>query len=99
MRPARTSETICSVSTKATSLWISLQCMPFCRASLSCETVIQSIWYRVLYIPLDGLIYVLHCFTKTTNQTPQKEIETAAKGLQLVRQEIAKRKKEAKHEK
>jgi phage-related protein len=56
-------------------------------------------WYRVLYIPLEGLIYVLHCFTKTSNQTPQKEIETAGKRLQIVRQEIAKRKKEAKHEK
>jgi phage-related protein len=56
-------------------------------------------WYRVLYIPLEGLIYVLRCFTKKTNQTPQKEIETAAKRLQLLRQEIAKRKKEAKHEK
>jgi phage-related protein len=56
-------------------------------------------WYRVLYIPLEGLIYVLHGFTKTTNQTPQKEIETAGKRLQLLRQELAKRKKEAKHEK
>jgi phage-related protein len=56
-------------------------------------------WYRVLYIPLEGLIYVLHGFTKTTNQTPQKEIEAAGKRLQLLRQEIAKQKKEAKHEK
>ena len=56
-------------------------------------------WYRVLYIPLEGLIYVLHCFTKKTNQTPPKEIETAGKRLQLLRQEVARRKKEAKHEK
>jgi phage-related protein len=56
-------------------------------------------WYRDLYVPIEGLIYVLHCFTKTTNQTPQNEIETARKRLQLLRQEIAKRKKEAKHEK
>ena len=56
-------------------------------------------WYRVLYIPLDGLIYVLHCFTKKTNQTPQKDIETARKRLQLLRQQVARRKKEAKHEK
>lgn len=47
---------------------------------------------------MEGLIYVLHCFRKTTNQTPQKEIETAGKRLQLLRQEIAKRKKGAKHE-
>lgn len=56
-------------------------------------------WYRVLYIPLEGLIYVLHCFTKKTSQTPQKEIETAAKRLQVVRQDVAKRKKEGKREK
>jgi phage-related protein len=56
-------------------------------------------WYRVFYIPLEGLIYVLHCFTKTSNQTPQREIETAGKRLQLLKQEIAKRKKEARHEK
>ena len=55
-------------------------------------------WYRVLYIPLEGLVYVLHCFTKTTNQTPQKEIETARKRLRLLRQEIARRRKEAEHE-
>ena len=56
-------------------------------------------WYRVLYIPLEGLIYVLHCFTKKTNQTPQKEIETAGQRLQLVRQEVTRWKKGAKHEK
>ncbi|HEV3481804.1 MAG TPA: type II toxin-antitoxin system RelE/ParE family toxin [Candidatus Acidoferrales bacterium] len=55
-------------------------------------------WYRVLYIALEGLIYVLHCFTKKTSQTPHKEIETAGRRLQLVRQEVARRKKEAKHE-
>jgi phage-related protein len=56
-------------------------------------------WYRVLYIPLEGLIYVLHCFTKKTNQTPHKEIEATGKRLQLVRQAVAKRKKGAKHKK
>ena len=56
-------------------------------------------WYRVLYITLDGLIYVLHCFTKKTNQTPQKDIETARKRLQLLKLGVARRKKEAKHEK
>ena len=56
-------------------------------------------WYRVLYIPLEGLIYVLHCFTKKTKQTALKEIETARDRLRFLRQEIAKRKKEAKHEK
>jgi phage-related protein len=35
---------------------------------------------------------------KKTNQTPSKEIATAGKRLQLLRQEIARRKKEAKHE-
>jgi phage-related protein len=56
-------------------------------------------WYRVLYIPLEDLIYVLHCFIKKTNQTPQKEIETAGRRLQLLRRELAARRKGAKHEK
>jgi phage-related protein len=56
-------------------------------------------WYRVLYVPMEGLIYVLHCFTKKTNQTPRKEIETARKRLQAVRLGVARRKKEAGHEK
>jgi phage-related protein len=44
-------------------------------------------------------MYVLHCFTKKTKQTPQKEIETARRCLRLVRKQVAKRKKEGKHEK
>ncbi len=55
-------------------------------------------WYRVLYIRLQGLIYVLHCFTKTTNRTAQEDIEIAGERLQLVRQEIARQKKEGQHE-
>lgn len=50
-------------------------------------------WYRVFYIPLEGSIYVLHCFVKKTNQTSRKEIETAGKRLQLLRHELATRKK------
>ncbi|HEY6466494.1 MAG TPA: type II toxin-antitoxin system RelE/ParE family toxin, partial [Candidatus Acidoferrales bacterium] len=34
-------------------------------------------WYRVLYTHLGGFVYVLHCFTKTTNQTAQSDINIA----------------------
>jgi phage-related protein len=53
-------------------------------------------WYRVLYIHLEGLIYVLHCFTKTTNQTAQSDIKTARDRLTALEREIAERKKEMK---
>ncbi len=53
-------------------------------------------WYRVLYIQLKGLIYVLHCFTKTTDQTEHKNIETARLRLIAVKQAIAERKRREK---
>lgn len=42
----------------------------------------------------EGRIYVLHCFTKTTNQTAQSDIKTARDRLRALTQEIAERKKE-----
>lgn len=54
-------------------------------------------WYRALYIRLDGLIWILHCYTKTTNQTSQRDIETARIRLRDLKQQIAGWKKEAKH--
>jgi phage-related protein len=50
-------------------------------------------WYRLLYIPRGGLIFVLHCFQKKTNQTEQKDIETARERLKVVNETIAVRKK------
>ena len=29
-------------------------------------------WYRVLYVPLEGLIYVLHCFTRPTKHRKKR---------------------------
>jgi phage-related protein len=54
-------------------------------------------WYRVLYVHLGGLIYVLHCFTKTTNQTAQSDINIARNRLKALNEEISDRRKEAKH--
>jgi phage-related protein len=53
-------------------------------------------WYRVLYVHLEGLIYVLHCFTKTTNQTAQSDIKIARDRLKALGEEISDRQKEAK---
>lgn len=50
-------------------------------------------WYRLLYIPRGGLIFVLHCFQKKTNQTEQKDIETARERLKVVNETIALRMK------
>jgi hypothetical protein len=46
-------------------------------------------WYRVLYVKLEGVVYVLHCFTKKTNETPQKEINTAQGRLTALKQRLA----------
>jgi phage-related protein len=53
-------------------------------------------WYRVLYVHLEDLIYVLHCFTKTTNQTAQSDIKIARDRLKTLSEEISDRQKEAK---
>jgi phage-related protein len=54
-------------------------------------------WYRVLYVHLEGLLYVLHCFTKTTNQTAQSDINIARERLKALNEEIAGRRREAQH--
>lgn len=56
-------------------------------------------WYRLLYIHLESLVYVLHCFTKTTNQTAQSDIEVARGRLKALNDEIAIRRKETRRDK
>lgn len=53
----------------------------------------KDLWYRVLYYVRDGVIYVLHCFTKKTNKTPQGDIELARKRLSDLKQQLTKTKK------
>jgi phage-related protein len=53
----------------------------------------KDFWYRVFYHMRDGVIYVLHCFTKKTTKTPQRDIETGRKRLSDLKQRLAKQKK------
>ena len=53
----------------------------------------KAAWYRVLYVKTSGVVYVLHCFTKKTNQTPKSDIEIGRKRLSDLRARIAKQKK------
>lgn len=53
----------------------------------------RDLWYRVLYYMRDGVIYVLHCFTKKTNKTPRADIELARKRLSELKQRQTKMKK------
>ncbi|MGH9573397.1 MAG: type II toxin-antitoxin system RelE/ParE family toxin [Candidatus Acidiferrales bacterium] len=39
-------------------------------------------WYRLLYVHLQDLVYVLHCFTKTTNQTLAKRHQHSSKSFE-----------------
>ena len=45
----------------------------------------KDFWYRLLYYLNAGWIYVLHAFTKTTNQTSQKDINLARERLKNVK--------------
>jgi phage-related protein len=56
-------------------------------------------WYRVLYIKLERVVYVLHCFTEKTNKTPQKDIHTAWGRLRDLKQRLAARKKTKRYSK
>jgi len=53
----------------------------------------KAAWYRVLYVKLEGVVYVQHCFRKKTNETPQKDINTARGRLSALRLRLATRKK------
>jgi phage-related protein len=35
----------------------------------------RATWYRLLYVKIGGVVYVLHGFTKKTNQTAKGDIE------------------------
>jgi len=50
-------------------------------------------WYRVLYARLEGRVYVLHCFTKKTNKTPQRDIDQARERLSSLKERLAAQKK------
>jgi phage-related protein len=53
----------------------------------------QDFWYRVLYVKLEGVVHVLHCFTKKTNETPRKDINTARARLSALKQRLLEQKK------
>ena len=53
----------------------------------------KNAWYRLLYAKLGGVVYVLHCFTKKTNQTPKGDIEIGRKRLSDLKGRLAKQKK------
>jgi phage-related protein len=56
----------------------------------------KNLWYRVLYARLEGAVYVLHCFTKKTNETPLKDINTARGRLSVLKERLAARKNKRK---
>ena len=53
----------------------------------------KDLWYRVLYCVRGGVVYVLHCFTKKTKKTPQRDIEIGRKRLSDLKQRLAKQEK------
>ena len=53
----------------------------------------RDLWYRVLYVKLEGVVYLLHCFTKKTNKTPPRDVEMARGRMSALKQRLAARKK------
>lgn len=49
-------------------------------------------WYRVLYVKLGGVVYVLHCFTKKANQTPKGDVEMGRRRLSDLKARLKQRK-------
>jgi phage-related protein len=45
----------------------------------------KGVWYRAFFWLNAGWIYVLHCFTKTSNKTAQADIELAKQRLQAIK--------------
>jgi len=56
----------------------------------------QDFWYRLFYIQIENIIYVLDCIKKKTNQTSQADIERSRTRLTEIRRELAEQAKEAK---
>lgn len=97
---ARTWVAICDGCKTMNILSIQLQWARSCEVFSSCARQTKTfgigsstMWYRVLYYVRDGVIYVLHCFTKKTNKTPQGDIELARKRLSDLKQQLTKTKK------
>jgi phage-related protein len=53
----------------------------------------RNTWCRVLYVKLGGVVHVLHCFTKKTNQTAKGDIEIGRRRLSDLKARLAKQKK------
>jgi phage-related protein len=52
----------------------------------------KDFWYRVPYITLAGVVYVLDCFKKKTNEIAQKDINTARSRLTVLKKRFATKK-------
>ena len=54
-------------------------------------------WYRVIYLSrTDNVIYVLHCFRKTTRKTANRDLRVAEQRLKLVHQRVREMRQNAK---
>jgi phage-related protein len=53
----------------------------------------KDFWYRVFYCVRNGVVYVLHCFTKKTNKTQRRDIEIGRKRSNELKQRLARTKR------
>jgi hypothetical protein len=88
----KTSEAIFGGCRTANVPLIPVRWHPPCRASSNCA-IDKEAWYRVFYVKLGGVVYVLHCFTKKTNQTARGDIEMGRRRFGDLKARLAKQKK------
>jgi len=56
----------------------------------------QNFWYRVPYIKIGDVVYVLDCFKKKTNEITQKDINTTRVRLAALKMRLAGKKTKSK---
>jgi len=57
----------------------------------------RDFWYRVFCLDSRDVVFVLHCFRKTTNQTSTRDVELGKARLKLAQEIVAEQKRGTRH--
>ena len=57
----------------------------------------KDFWYRIFCLDSRDVVFVLHCFRKTTNQTSTRDVELGKARLKLAQEIVAEKKRGTRH--
>ena len=57
----------------------------------------KDFWYRIFCLDSRDVVFVLHCFRKTTNQTSTRDVELGKARLKLAQEIVAEQKRGTRH--